>query len=124
MKTDTILKADVLDIIFENRNKSYGAYALRKFYNNRLYKALGVMIGFVILLSSFTLFKGKSKIIDPLKPDSEFLVKQVYTENKKPEPPKVNIPPVNAKPQKPVSTDDFRKVVLTKTPVSTIRRDL
>ena len=42
MKADAILNADVLDIIFDNRNKTYGAYSLRKFYNNRLYKALGL----------------------------------------------------------------------------------
>jgi periplasmic protein TonB len=124
MKTDAILKADVLDIIFENRNKSYGAYTLRKFYNNRLYKALGAMFGFVILLSSFTLFKGKTKITGGIILDSGFVVKQVSIDNKKPEPPKIKIPPVSATPQKPVATDDFRKVVLTKAPVSTIIKDL
>jgi periplasmic protein TonB len=124
MKTDAILKADVLDIIFENRNKSYGAYALRKFYNNRLYKALGAMFGFVILLSSFTLFKGKSKFTGDLIKDSGFVVKQVTMDIKKPEPPKIQSAPVSATPQKPVATDDFRNVVITKTPVSTIIKDL
>jgi len=33
-------QSDVLDIIFEHRNKSYGAYALRKSYNKRLALAL------------------------------------------------------------------------------------
>ncbi len=124
MKTDAILKADVLDIIFENRNKSYGAYALRKFYNNRLYKALGVMFGFVVILSSFTLFKGKSKFTGELIKDSGFIVKQVTLDIKKPEPPKIQTPPVSATPQKPIATDDFRNVVITKTPVSTIIKDL
>ena len=36
MKPDLILHADVLDILFENRNKEYGAYELRNHYNNRL----------------------------------------------------------------------------------------
>ena len=40
MRTDQILTADVLDIVFENRNKTYGAYDLRKFYGNRLGKAI------------------------------------------------------------------------------------
>jgi protein TonB len=113
MKADAILKADVLDIIFENKNKSYGAYALRKFYNNRLYKALGVMIGFVILLSSFTLFKGKSKFAGGVKIDSAFLVRQVTFDNKKPEPPKINIPPVSATPQKPLPTNAYTHVTIT-----------
>jgi periplasmic protein TonB len=85
MKTDAILKADVLDIIFENRNKSYGAYSLRKFYNNRLYKALGLMGCLVIMLSSFTYFIKTDKVLitniceigpelvpppkDPIKPE-------------------------------------------------------
>lgn len=59
MQTEKILQSDVLDIIFENKNKSYGAYALRKFYNNRLYKALGVMVVIVLVLCSFTLIKPK-----------------------------------------------------------------
>jgi periplasmic protein TonB len=54
MRTEQILSADVLDIIFDNRNKHYGAYNLRKFYGNRLAKALvltfimaaGVMLAF------------------------------------------------------------------------------
>ena len=41
MTSNEILKADVLDILFDNRNKQYGAYALRKNYNNRLGIALG-----------------------------------------------------------------------------------
>ncbi len=115
MKTDAILKADVLDIIFENRNKSYGAYTLRKFYNNRLYKSLGAMFGFVILLSSFTLFsQKKGKLIEPIF-DKEFVVTTVAID-KKPEPPKVNIPPVSATPQKPLPTNAFTHVTITDNP--------
>ena len=36
MTSNEILKANVLDIVFDNRNKNYGAYVLRKYYNNRL----------------------------------------------------------------------------------------
>lgn len=50
MTSNEILKADVLDILFDNRNKSYGAYLLRKYYNNRLLIALGGMLGFVFVL--------------------------------------------------------------------------
>jgi periplasmic protein TonB len=125
MKTDAILKADVLDIIFENRNKSYGAYTLRKFYNNRLYKALGAMFGFVILLSSFTLFKVKTKIIGGVIIDSGFVVKQVSMDNKKPEPPKIQIPPVSATPQKAVSSVQFtNNIKITKDPVTTTIKDI
>ena len=40
MEADKILNSDLLDIIFEGKNKSYGAYQLRKTYNSRLIKAL------------------------------------------------------------------------------------
>ena len=41
MTNEEILQASLLDIIFENRNKDYGAYALRQTYNRRLLIALG-----------------------------------------------------------------------------------
>lgn len=40
MTNSEILKADMLDIIFEHRNKAYGAYALRRDYNGRLIRAM------------------------------------------------------------------------------------
>lgn len=53
METNKILSADVLDILFEGRNKEYGAYMLRKGYNGRLGRALLVMAGVVIVLFCF-----------------------------------------------------------------------
>lgn len=50
MEVNKILNADVLDIIFEGRNKEYGAYDLRKTYNKRLIKALIGMAAFLVLL--------------------------------------------------------------------------
>ena len=50
MTSNEILKADVLDILFDNRNKQYGAYLLRKNYNNRLGFALGISLSTVLLL--------------------------------------------------------------------------
>ena len=40
MKPELILQADILDIIFEGRNKEYGAYKLRKDYERRMHKAM------------------------------------------------------------------------------------
>src|SRR5688572_20348294 len=50
MTSNEILKADVLDIVFENRNKKYGAYLLRKYYNNRLAIGLSGMLVFVLIV--------------------------------------------------------------------------
>lgn len=79
MKTELILKSDVLDIIFENRNKAYGAYNLRKFYNNRLFKSLGLMLAGVIVLSAFTFMPGK-KVDD--KKELETILAPVLSEIK------------------------------------------
>jgi len=49
MESNKIMQADILDILFEGRNKEYGAYDLRKTYNGRLLKAIAVT-GTVILL--------------------------------------------------------------------------
>jgi periplasmic protein TonB len=59
MNKDLILKSDVLDILFDKRNKDYGAYNLRKFYNNRLVKSLTIMLGSVVVLSAFTFLPNK-----------------------------------------------------------------
>ncbi len=40
MKTNHQPTADFLDILFEHRNKAYGAYALRRQYPAHLLKAL------------------------------------------------------------------------------------
>ena len=61
MKTELILKSDVLDLLFENRNKEYGAYNLRKFYDSRLTKSVAAMLGLAIVLSAFT-FLPKKKV--------------------------------------------------------------
>lgn len=49
MEANKILNADVLDIIFDGRNKAYGAYTLRKNYNKRLATAMAGM-GFILLI--------------------------------------------------------------------------
>ena len=42
MKPELILQSDVLDIVFENKNKAYGAYELRRYYNKRLKQSMFV----------------------------------------------------------------------------------
>jgi periplasmic protein TonB len=53
MTSHEILKADLLDILFDNRNKQYGAYVLRRQYNSRLGMALGMALSTVVLLFLF-----------------------------------------------------------------------
>jgi len=58
MNSEVIMKSDLLDILFEKRNKAYGAYTLRKFYNARLLKSMGIMMLAVIVFSAFTFLPG------------------------------------------------------------------
>ena len=63
MNKDFILKSDILDIIFENRNKEYGAYNLRKFYPGRIKIAIGAMLVIAIAFSVATLLPPQNKLI-------------------------------------------------------------
>ncbi len=55
------MRADLLDIVFDNRNKQYGAYALRKGYDKRLLTALS---GGMLLLAGLVAFSQFSGIQD------------------------------------------------------------
>jgi protein TonB len=59
MNIQQISQADLLDILFEGRNKLYGAYDLRKHYNNRLYKAIAGMIAVCLLLAAGYVLAGR-----------------------------------------------------------------
>jgi protein TonB len=71
MQPEKILQSDVLDILFENRNKDYGAYTLRREYDTRLGKA--VLIAFslaaLLLLLSYSFKKKTNTLINPLFTD-------------------------------------------------------
>ncbi|HZK65311.1 MAG TPA: hypothetical protein VFC34_14305, partial [Puia sp.] len=51
-----------LDLLFENRNKLYGAYPLRKYYSRRLYSAMAAVIGIVLVFCVCVIY-WKSKAI-------------------------------------------------------------
>lgn len=52
MDTNKILSTSLLDLVFENRNKAYGAYDLRKTYNKRI--GLALVFTFSLGLLIFT----------------------------------------------------------------------
>lgn len=69
MEPNKILSADILDIIFENMNKDYGAYQLRKEYKKRLTLALIITaiaailcIGGMILSRLYDTYMSKHKV--------------------------------------------------------------
>lgn len=59
MDTNKILSANLLDLIFDNRNKDYGAYDLRKTYSRRVTKSLMITGGLVTLTCSSFVFANK-----------------------------------------------------------------
>src|ERR1044072_1699010 len=95
MEANKIMNADILDILFEGRNKEYGAYELRKSYNKRMIRALIIML-FVCLL----MFVGSviAKKISDSKP-KQMVVQDVQLEDIK-EPEKKNEPPPPPPPPK------------------------
>ena len=92
MKADAILKADVLDIIFDNRNKTYGAYYLRKFYNNRLYKSLGFTFTLVILFMVITFFNKEKVLPIAFISDTYFMPPPLVKSDIVPKKPKEKLP--------------------------------
>lgn len=65
MDAKKILSADILDIVFDGRNKEYGAYELRKGYRKRLIIAIGSMLALIILsLGAYLLSSSLSSTDD------------------------------------------------------------
>lgn len=101
MEANKILSADVLDILFEDRNKAYGAYELRKSYNKRIWLALGITAALALALFLYS-FISKS-LADNDKAALE--IKEVVLEDikqeeeKKPEPPPPPPPPKQEPPK-------------------------
>ncbi|HVX28789.1 MAG TPA: energy transducer TonB [Parafilimonas sp.] len=54
MEANKILSSDFLDILFEGRNKEYGAYELRKAYNKRMIRAIIIMLAICLIISIIT----------------------------------------------------------------------
>jgi protein TonB len=59
MEVNKILSSDLLDILFDGRNKDYGAYNLRRGYNKSMIKAMGIMVCSVLVLVTGYLFANK-----------------------------------------------------------------
>ena len=64
MEPLAMLSADPLDLLFENRNKSYGAYPLRKYYARRLIISMGFTFTVVVLSTLAYIFLHSRPLID------------------------------------------------------------
>lgn len=98
MDVNKILSADILDIIFEGRNKEYGAYQLRRTYNKRItYAIIGtVVVCLLFLVGSLVANSSKDEKQQIFVQDMEL---QNVQEEKKPEPPPPPPPPKQEPPK-------------------------
>ncbi|HEX8461677.1 MAG TPA: energy transducer TonB [Segetibacter sp.] len=100
MDANKILNADILDIIFEGKNKEYGAYELRRTYNRRITIAMVTMATICLLLFlSQILAKGNDSDKNQIIVQDVQLEDIKKQEEKKPEPPPPP-PPPKAEPPK------------------------
>lgn len=106
MEANKILGADILDIIFEGKNKSYGAYQLRKNYNRTLTKAL-IITGSVLLLVFGASMLGKY-INDNADKKTFDVVDTQMAEIKKDEPPPPPPPPPPPTPPPPPEVNQVK----------------
>ncbi len=98
MEINKILSADILDILFDGRNKEYGAYDLRKTYSKRITYAMVATFVICLLLLVGSIIANSTK-----KSKTEIVVADVTLENrveeKKPEPPPPPPPPKQEPPK-------------------------
>ena len=99
MEVNKILNADILDIIFEGKNKEYGAYELRKTYNKRiLYAIVGTAVIILLLFIGYFLSnmqggtKKQAMVVEDVQ--LEDVKEEKHNEPPPPPPPKVQPPKV------------------------------
>ena len=111
MTSNEIIKADILDILFDNRNKQYGAYALRKTYNSRMGVALGVSLSTILLLFFLMQINKSSRrpIIPGGREQVTLTTMELPKEIKKPHP----IIPKKAEVQPQVKTEKLTTIDIT-----------
>jgi protein TonB len=109
MESSTILTADVLDILFEGRNKDYGAYDLRRNYRKRLTLSITVMLSITCMLFIGFAFAGKKT-----KFEGELFTKDIVLESAPPKQQPVELPPPPI--QKPAAAPVKVKTIADLTP--------
>jgi|694.fasta_scaffold03892_25 protein TonB len=99
MDINKLQTADILDIIFDGRNKEYGAYDLRKTYNKRLRNALFATIGICVLLLVLSIIANSAGEEKQQVMVQDMSLENMKNEEKKPEPPPPPPPPKQEPPK-------------------------
>lgn len=103
MSDKSWLKNTIDDLVFENRNKSYGAFFLRRIYDKNMTKGMLVgMLAFLLLIFSPAIYAKYKEFIESRQND-DLMMKEVTLaepppiDPNKPEPPpppKIDPPPI------------------------------
>ncbi|MCF8449528.1 MAG: energy transducer TonB [Taibaiella sp.] len=111
MDIKALMHADYLDIIFDQRNKNYGGYQLRKYYGNRMGRAVAILYATLALLVLFAVWYKPAVAIDRLV--SRTVIEVADIRPPVIAPPKVVQPPAQQQPKpspnvafKPILTND------------------
>lgn len=85
---------DVLEMLFSNRNRAYGAYQLRRQYPGALAKALGITLLFIaVLLLLPAILRAVSQYLPETKPADDAPREITKVEIEQPPQPKIQTPP-------------------------------
>ncbi|MEO9210617.1 MAG: energy transducer TonB, partial [Ginsengibacter sp.] len=98
MERNQILQSNILDIIFDGKNKEYGAYDLRKTYNKRITIALGLTIALILFLlighSLSNKLSPKDEVRTIVIPDTDLKKPKLDEPLPPPIQPKLKTPPI------------------------------
>jgi Gram-negative bacterial tonB protein. len=97
MEANKILTTDFLDLLFEGRNKSYGAYELRKTYAKRLWLALAFTALALVVIAGIAIVKSQLK---PAVDNEAVKINEVTIQNIQQEKPEEPPPPPPPPPPK------------------------
>jgi protein TonB len=113
MEPNKILQSDLLDIVFEDRNKEYGAYELRRSYNKRIGRALIITASIAALAFLGSVLANTMQSSGPKKVKmTDVTLQDIKQEEKKIEPPP---PPPPPKPDPPkVEMKQFTPPIIKK----------
>ena len=105
METNKILSSDFLDLLFEGRNKEYGAYDLRKTYNKRITLSLIIVAGILLLIFLGSFIAKSIEDSDTKQLEVKDLTLSEVKKDEPPPPPPP--PPPKLPPPPPIQTIQF-----------------
>jgi periplasmic protein TonB len=108
MEPNKILKSHLLDLVFDNRNKAYGAYELRVTYPERIKRSLLITLGIGVMIFTGVAWTtaGKTKVTE-VPDEIIYNARSVPNEPTPPTPPPPPPPAKQTPPLAEVRTEKF-----------------